>query len=150
VATVPSHDSKFGHEDWRGAARAMGPAHARRAVVVTPLLGRRVLPIYLPGARVLGSGRAVVTEIDVVGLPPPYRQIGVTPKPPRPASPAAIPGFTLVQRREAHTFTLLRYRAIRPTEVGAAAMARLAFEPAPPSLLVQPPARSSNRSAARR
>ena len=68
VDIVTADDSKFGHEDWRGAARAMGPAHAGRAVVVTPLRGSRVLPIYLRGARVLGSGRVVVAEIDVVGL----------------------------------------------------------------------------------
>jgi hypothetical protein len=109
--------------------------------VVTPLRGERVLPIYLRGARLLGSGRVAVAEIDVVGLPPPYRRVGETPQPPRPASPAPPPGFALVQRREAHTFTLLRYRAASPTEIGAAAMERLAFDPAPPSLLVQPPAR---------
>ena len=137
VDVVTAHDSKFGHEDWRAAARAMGSAQAARAVVVTPLRGERVLPIYLRGARILSSRRVAVAEIDVVGLPPPYRRIGETPRPPRPASPAPPPGFALVQRREAHTFTLLRYRAARATEIGAAAMERLAFDPTPPSLLVQ-------------
>jgi mannosyltransferase len=140
VDVVTARHSKFDHEDWRGAAHAMGTARVGRAVVVTPLRGARVLPIYLRGARIL-AGRVAVAEIDVVGLPPPYRRVGVTPRPPRPASPAPPPGFALAQRREARTFTLLRYRAPRPTEVGPAAMARLAFDPAPPSLLVQPTAR---------
>jgi mannosyltransferase len=131
---------KFEREDWRGAAEALGPATADRAVVVTPYPGRQAMRVYLEGSRPLRSG-ARVSEIDVVGLPPLFRRVGVTPSPPRPAAdPPAPPGFRRVERREGEYFTVLRYRASRALPVDRAELSRMRLGDAAPSIIFHPSA----------
>jgi hypothetical protein len=127
VDVVTANRPKFDHEDWRAAARALGPADGPRALVVTPWRGTRVLAIYVPGVHRPSRPSSAVGEIAVIGLPPSLRCIGQRPRPPRPASPPAPAGFELVQRREAPTFTLIRYRAGRDVRVTDAALESLAL-----------------------
>jgi hypothetical protein len=141
VDVVTADHSKFDHEDWRAAAHALAPVAGRRVVVVTPPLGERVLPLYLPGARRLDGAPGPASEIDVIGLPPAIRRIGHGPVPPRPPSPSSPPGFRLVERREAATFTLIRYRAARPLALSRARLDALALGKVEPPSLVGVPAR---------
>jgi mannosyltransferase len=110
-------DRRVQREDWRGAAEAIrasaGPQD--RAIVLSPFAAQKVLPIYLPGVDFLPPG-IPVQEIVVLGQ---YRE-GAR-RPPTPPAPAL--GFGLVERREAPTYTLLRYRAERPIPVPEYALA---------------------------
>jgi mannosyltransferase len=127
IDLITADHSKFDHEDWRAAARALPPVPGKRLIVPTPDAGSLVLRVYVPGARPSPATSFTASEIDVVGLPPPYRQIGRAPRPPRSPSPPAPPGFALAVRRTAPTFTLLRYRASRPTSVSRGELAALDF-----------------------
>jgi hypothetical protein len=141
VDVVTADHSKFDHEDWRAAAHAIPPASGRRVVAVTPPNGSNVLPLYLPRARHLDGAPGPASEIDVIGLPPAIRHIGREPAPPRPPSPLAPPGFRLVERRNAETFTLVRYRATRPVALSRARLEALELSGrgrTPPSLLALP------------
>jgi uncharacterized membrane protein len=129
IDLITADHSKFDHEDWRAAARALPPAPGDRVVVPTPDAGALVLRVYVPGAERSHRASFTVSEVDVIGLPPAFRQIGETPRPPRPPSPPAPPGFALVERRDAATFTLLRYRASRPTSVSRAELSALELSP---------------------
>jgi mannosyltransferase len=115
---------KFEREDWRGSAHALGAAEVDRAVVVTPQAGRGPLRTYLPDTSRLPRSGARVREIDLVGLPPLFREIGETPEPPRPdVLPDLPPQFRLVERREETYYTLLRFRSRVPVFVGRAPLA---------------------------
>jgi hypothetical protein len=131
---------KFEREDWRGAARAIGPV-TDRAIVVSPWGGRRVLLLYRPAARELVTHESVtdansraqqwphdtaaVREIVLIAFGAKFRKIGHSPRPPRPASVAApAKGFEEVQRIDARYFTLIRFRSRTPAVVGRGLVAR--------------------------
>jgi mannosyltransferase len=139
VDLVTADHPKFDHDDWRAAARAVGVAPGRRVVVLNPPSGSIVFAIYLPRARFTRGPPGRVEEIDVIGLPPATRQIGQTPKPPRPPTPPAPAGFAVAQRRDAATFTLVRYRAPRPEAVTRTGLDALALSGGEsPSLVIVP------------
>src|SRR6188472_2328043 len=48
IALVPAFDETYGRTDWRGAAAAIGPTDAERAIVVTPFMSRSLWRPYLP------------------------------------------------------------------------------------------------------
>lgn len=104
-------NTRYQREDWRGVAEALGPPAGPRAIVVTPAAGEGPLRWYLPNSQ--GIGSATVDEMDVVAMA--RRRPGKSPRPER--GPAPVPlGFKTVQRLDAPTFTLLRYRAEPPVE----------------------------------
>lgn len=118
AAIAVAAEPEFQRDDWRGAARALGPAAVERALVVTPVDGRLPLSIYLPSARQAGGQEPLtVREIDYLGLP--GRRPGASPQPPDEPFPGApgVPGFALAQRIDRPTFTLIRYRAAQPVTV---------------------------------
>lgn len=145
VDVVTADHPKFDHDDWRAAARALPPATGRRVLVVTPRSGVAVLSIYVAGARFLERGPGSASEIDVIALPRPIRRIGHSPVPPRPPSPPAPPGFRLVERRNAATFTLARYRATRSVALTRARLDALALWRVEPPSLMGVPARRAAR-----
>jgi mannosyltransferase len=108
-----SSDAAYQRDDWRGVARALGPAARDRVVVVTPADGAVALRWYLPGVRTTG-GVSNVAEIDAVGVA--RRLAGQKPQPPREAVPAPA-GFQQVRRVERPTFTLVSLRAAQPVPV---------------------------------
>jgi hypothetical protein len=145
---------EFQRDDWRGAARALGPAPVTRALVVTPLNGRVPLSLYAPrllpfpdgAARVpdSGAGPAVrVSEVDLLAVA--ERRPGQTPSPPRPPSPA-LPGFRVALRLARPTFTLIRLRADAPLPFSLARLTSLRLDPRTPDVLIQ---RASGAAAAR-
>jgi hypothetical protein len=138
IVVITADRSKFEHEDWRKAFEALGPAPGGgRAIVLEPPLGRLPLAVYRPATVSLG-GAARVQEVAFVLLPPEFRTAGRAPRPPRGDVPAP-PGFAAVARREAPTYTLVRFRSPSPVRVTAAELRRLAGSPdQPPSVAVEP------------
>jgi hypothetical protein len=134
-----AYDSKFEHEDWRGAAHAVGPASGPRLLVVTPPRGGLPLSLYRPRLRPLERERAVVSEIVVVGLPPVMRVLGEPSLPPRPPSPSPPSQFRLVERLDADSFTLARYRAEAPVHVDPSSVTAMALVPGASSLMLELP-----------
>ena len=132
IVALTAGEPKYGREDWRAAAEALGPAFVERAVVVTPEAGREPLMLYLAAVdlKLTGISESVaVAEIDL--LAGARRRLGAveeahTPRPPTPAPPAA--GFSAVERVEAEKFTLVRYRAAAPLEVSLATLEGAALD----------------------
>lgn len=103
---------KFGAEDWRGAAHALGPAPpGGRAIILWPDAGREPFLLYRPGARGLppsgasasevvlltfGSRRRDKETVEALSPPPPFRQS---------------------ERRDERYFTLVRFDANRALAV---------------------------------
>jgi mannosyltransferase len=111
-------------DDWRSAAEALGPAAVDRALVVTPVDGRKPLQIYLPDARLARSDEPLtVREVALLGLA--GRRPGAEPDRPDEPFPGApgTPGFTPAERLDEPTFTLIRYRAAQPVTVQPPAIA---------------------------
>ena len=135
-----SLDSKYGRTDWRGLAEAIGPAHAPRALVVTPDIDAALWRIYLPGVRELHDRPARVREIVVAGLATQGGFSTGSVKPP-PATPRpSPPGFRLVEARLTPTFALIRYEAVaEPRPLSGPKLAGLALVPGASAVLVQRP-----------
>jgi 4-amino-4-deoxy-L-arabinose transferase-like glycosyltransferase len=131
--------SKFEHEDWRGAARAMGPADGVRALVLTPSRGALPLGLYRSGLRELAGPPAAVSEIVVVALPPMFRRLGQPSVPPRPPSPLLAVPFQTVERVDADSFTRVRYRAATPVTLDRARLAALRLGPEDAAVLLESP-----------
>jgi mannosyltransferase len=100
-------DAKLQRDDWRGAARALGPASEPRAVLVIPDYSKKPLRLY---AGALPEKPAPVREAVAIA----------TDRPP-PADVPAPPGFTEVGRVRTASYILVRYRAPEPRAIPAAA-----------------------------
>lgn len=138
VATEPEAQ----RDDWRSAAESLGPATVDRALVVTPVDGRKPLEIYLPGARQVRSEEPLaVREVDLLGLA--GRRPGADPDRPDEPFPGApgTAGFTLAERRDQPTFTLIRFRAAQPITVFAPAIATFRLDRDGNQLVLYEPAR---------
>jgi len=116
VSVLTQADPLFHREDFRGSARALGPARVARVIAVPAGTGALDYSLYLPRLRRLPPSGAKVSELDLV-----------TPRSPKAAGPhvsqpARLPpppaGFRLVERHYGETFTVLRYRASTPQLVG--------------------------------
>jgi mannosyltransferase len=120
-------------DDWRGAVQALGRAPGARVVIASPASGAVALEYYLPHARPLTARGVATGEIDYVAIG--ERRPGERPRPPRPQpAPAPVPGFALVGRTEATTFTVLRLRAGAPQPVVPAALGA-GLDGGPPAVL---------------
>ncbi len=107
-------DRSLQREDWRGAARALGPAAERRVLAVSPASGAVALRHYLPAARPVAAVPAPALELDVILMD----RHGSGPSPADAALVTAAAGLQPeVTRRE--TFSILRFR----TRPGQAAQA---------------------------
>jgi mannosyltransferase len=106
IVVATAHDPKFGSEDWRGAAEALGPPGASRAVVLWLGVGADPFLLYRPTARVLPQDGAMVREVDVAF-------VGIGPDAVRRRQAELSPGapFRQVARTEHEHFTLLRFRS---------------------------------------
>lgn len=107
-ATAP----KFDAEDWRGAARALGPAPAGgRAILLWPEAGREPFLVYRSGAGDLPGRGASASEVVLLTFGRRRRddELLEALTPPRP--------FRLTARRDEPYFTLIRFTADRPVDV---------------------------------
>jgi mannosyltransferase len=144
VVAVTAAEPKYGREDWRTAAEALGAAPGGRAIVATPALSAgRPLVHYLPRSRRIGRGTARVSEIVLLGMA--QRALGgwEEPEPPRPPPPPPpVRGFRLVESIEADKFTLFRFRAPRPMPVRLETLPRARIDSADAVVVLQTPAAS--------
>ncbi len=109
-------DPVYQRDNWRGAAHALGPAAAARAMVVSPGSGLTPLQAYLPRLSPLVAPVAV-RELDVVAIPEQVTGSGIG-IPPRPAGPLPVPaGFRLARTVATRTYTALVFRSPAPVLV---------------------------------
>lgn len=127
----------FQRDDWRGAARALGPARAPRAIVVTPGDGILPLAVYLPRAHQLAPG-VRVAEIDVLGVALRRKQ-GEGPRQPTRVPPAPYPQFRLIGVRRDRMFLVARYRAPAALPISEGNLVNTRASRLPALYLYEPP-----------
>lgn len=138
IGATSAWKPKFDREDWRGAARALGPPGTRQAIVVSPREGVLPLGLYRPHARDLPDRGLELRRIALLALPRPYRRVGERPRPPRPAAvEAPLPGFFEVGRRQGELYTIVFFRSRRPRLVTPAALAGRGLDGASGGVLVE-------------
>jgi mannosyltransferase len=131
VVTVDANPF-YQRQNWRGAARVLGPVTEARAIVADAS-GEAPLDPYLRGLGVLPQSAApAVREVDLIWL-----QRNGPWGPILPITPAPLPGFTLEPVIRTSSYVVLRYRAARPTPEPDAALSRL--YPMPALTLLQRP-----------
>jgi hypothetical protein len=106
---------RYQRANWRGAARALGPARVDRAVVVTPsditAPHMSTLRIYQPRLRQIPATGAAVRELDIVAVRVADAAL------PRRLLRSPTGGARLVERVNDDTFSLLRFVYQRPMHV---------------------------------
>jgi hypothetical protein len=124
TTVVLAADPTYQRSDFRGSAAALGAPRGPRAVVVPGVAGEVAMGHYLRGLERMPARGEAVAEVDLVT--PRSSKLGGAAVA-RPRVPPALPSpFRLVERRYAETYTLLRYRALRPVLVRPADVVRLA------------------------
>ena len=139
VALAPALDTSYGRTDWRGAAEQLETADVARAIVVTPYMSRTLWRPYLADLREAPQAGARVEEIAAVGLATEGGYSAGRVEPPRVGSPKPLPGFRVVGVERKPTYTLVRYRASRPTFVPMTNLDALALTDEQPGVLLQGP-----------
>ena len=139
VALAPALDTAYGRTDWRGAAEALETADVARAIVVTPYMSRTLWRPYLPGLREPAQDGARVEEIAAIGLATEGGYSAGRTEPPSVGSPKPVRGFRVVGVERKPTYTLVRYRASRPTFVPMTTLDGLALTDEQPGVLLQGP-----------
>jgi uncharacterized membrane protein len=103
-------DAKLQRDDWRGAAKALGPATTTdRAVVVDPDYDSKPLRLYAHGlAPIPPQGADVAEVVTIASARPPV------------AKPPPTSGFTATSHTATPSYVLTRYTAQTPQHVAAA------------------------------
>jgi uncharacterized membrane protein len=117
-----ARDPRLQRDDWRGAARALGPAVAGRLIVAP---GPALVPLgyYVAGLRTVpATGAPPAAELDYVDLS--ERTPGELATPRRGELPPPVAGFAIAARTDGETFTVVRLRATASQAVAPAALAR--------------------------
>jgi mannosyltransferase len=117
-------DRNLQRPDWRLVARALGPAppagRPARVILIQHYLTLLPLSLYLHGLRHLGSGGAVVDQLDVISIRSPQERLcwwgaACNLIPSRMQSSYPVPGFRVGWRRQVRQFTILHLVASPPT-----------------------------------
>jgi mannosyltransferase len=137
IALAPASDARYGRTDWRGAAERLETVEGSRAIVITPFMSRTLWRPYLPGLREPEPGGVLVEEIASIGLATKGGYSAGALAPPSASSPPAVDGFRIVAVERKPTFTLVRYRADRPTFVPMSTVTDLALAAEQPGVLLQ-------------
>jgi hypothetical protein len=98
-------DAELQRDDWRGAARALGPAQAVR---VAPEYESKPLRLYARELEPIPPQGADVTRLTTIA----------NGRPPRPPPPP--PGFTEQSRTTTPSYVITRYAAPAPRHLAAA------------------------------
>ncbi len=122
-------DAKLQRDDWRGAARALGPAAEPRAIVVTPDFAKKPLRLYAGSMPPMAPAGATVREIDVIA----------NDRPPASVAPAPPAGFIEFASIRSASYLLVRYRAPTARLVSLQELAAVRISAKPPAILLQPP-----------
>ena len=139
IALAPALDTSYGRTDGRGAAKPLVTADRSRAIVVTPYMSRTLWRPYLPDLREPGQDGATVAEIAAVGLATEGGYSSGHVEPPGVDTPRPVQGFRVVDVERKPTYTLVLYRANRPTFVPMATLTGLALTDGQPGVLLQGP-----------
>ncbi|MFL5910697.1 MAG: glycosyltransferase family 39 protein [Gaiellaceae bacterium] len=102
-------DQRYQREDWRGVARALGPAKVPRAIVVSPLGGAAGLEAYMPDVRVFPQAYLPVKQIDVAAVA--SRRAGHAALPPSLPRPVYA-YFGLSGSHVSRTYTVFRLASV--------------------------------------
>jgi len=137
IAIAPALDTSYGRTDWRGAAKPLASAAGPRAIVVTPYMSRTLWRPYLPGLREPSQDGATVEEIAAVGLATEGGYSAGHVEPPGVGTPEPVKGFRVVDVERKPTYTLVLYRADRPTFVPMEKLIGLALTDEQPGVLLQ-------------
>jgi mannosyltransferase len=128
-------------DDWRGVARSLGPAPASRAIVLTPVK-TGVVPFlaYAPRTEGYPAAGARVRQVAVVSTPDRSGEDVHPPGPPRPPTPQPLlPGFHVVRRDFAPSYTVVLLEAARPMPMATGPLTGLRLLQQGPALLLQRP-----------
>jgi uncharacterized membrane protein len=127
-------------DNWRGIVRALGPARAPRAVVLTPTeTGAVPFRFYDPAATPIGVRGAYVSQIALVSKQGRNENAIHPAPPPRPARPR-VPGFTEVRRVYAKNFTVIVFARGSKVHVDPGFLSAFRLRPREaPALFLQPP-----------
>ncbi len=139
IALAPALDTSYGRTDWRGAAKPLATADRARAIVVTPYMSRTLWRPYLPDLREPAQDGATVAEIAAVGLATEGGYSAGHVAPPGVGTPRPVKGFRVVRVERKPTYTLVLYRADRPTFVPMSTLTGLALTDEQPGVLLQGP-----------
>lgn len=140
IVAAVAVDPIYQRKDWRGAAEAAGPPRTDRAIVFAPgFVNPGPFQTYFDTGRVVAGGSVTVSEIVVVALALEGEYGTGVPRPPRGATPVPPEGFELASRRDATTFTLVRYRASPPRRVTAERLRSLMFGDLSAAVVLQTP-----------
>ena len=137
VALAPAIDTSYGRTDWRAGAARLDAHEGSRAIVVTPFMSRTLWRPYLSDLREPGADGVRVEEIAAIGLATEGGYSAGRVAPPRVGAPRALPGFRVVALERKPTYTLVLYRAERPTFVPLSSLTGLALADEQPGVLVQ-------------
>jgi mannosyltransferase len=130
-------------DNWRGAAKSLGPSKVPRAIVLTPRSGAQAFELYRLDARPMPAAGVPVREIAFVSKA--GRRLGEIhpPPPPRPAVAPGVPGFSEVRRDYADTYTVIVERSPVPVTLqpGYLQNFRLVLQKTAARVLLQRPTR---------
>jgi mannosyltransferase len=120
--------------NWRGVARALGPASGRRAIVSAELAAASLAP-YMSGLAHYPATSTQIEEIDVVSVAGQWGGAALE------HVVVPLPGFSVVQRSRTSTYQVLRYRvrAGAPALEPSYSLARLMPNYPTPLVLIQSP-----------
>ena len=139
MALAPALDTAYGRTDWRGAAEPLETPGLPRAIVVTPFMSRTLWRPYLPDLREPRAGGARVEEIAALGLATEGGYSSGHVAPPTVSAPRSVKGFRVVAVERRPTYTLVLYRADRPTFVPMSTLTAVALTDEQPGVLLQRP-----------
>jgi hypothetical protein len=137
IALAPALDTSYGRTDWRAAAEPLASTDGPRAIVVTPFMSRTLWRPYLPGLREPAQDGATVQEIAAVGLATEGGYSSGHVEPPSVSAPRPVKGFEVAAVERRPTYTLVLYRAPRPTFVSMDTLTGLALADDQPGILLQ-------------
>jgi mannosyltransferase len=124
VAAGPQYQRR----DWRGAARALGPASSDRVLVFSPGFSNAgPFNVYYRHSRLLTAAGVRVREVAVVALAGQKPFGPGAPAPPSGPAPHAPAGFREAEARTTSTFRLIRFTSNRPVVVTIPELQALAF-----------------------
>ena len=116
-------DAKLQRDDWRGAAKALGPATGQpRAIAVSPDYAKKPLRLYAGPLPPFPPG-TLVTDVAVI----------VSSRPPPPPPPSPPPGFHMAGTTTTPSYTITHYFSFTPAAVDTRSFA----VSKPPALLIQ-------------
>jgi len=139
IVLTTSLDDRYGRTDWRGAAERLASPTVPRAIVVTPYMSRSLWTPHLPGLEEPQVEAPEVQEIAVLGLATEGGFSGGAVEPPDVEAPAPPNGFQFTGDERTSTYTLLLYRAPRPTPVSTTDLAEMRLTDIQPGILLQRP-----------